>query len=613
MTRFIFVRLWSIIDRKEMRRNTMSLEDRRSVGQSLKLFVRRKRNIIEKPFLNPFNEDEYHVWIENVERAGKKKKNNKLGFRPLVSLLLDVRCVKGKDLKRSIDSVMLQKYDNLKLYVVMDASEAKRVERILNKYGNEKKVELIRCDKGEGVAQVFNKIIKNIRDGFCGFVSGGDLLARDAIPEMIEASGEGEEADLIYSDEDKINRRGERYDPHFKPDFSPDTLLGFNYIGHLTLVRAKMMHEVGDLNEKLRFAWDYDLYLRVCEKSKYIKHVSEILYHRNIGVRDAKMTALEDDENIKVIREALKRRGKKAEVRKSEGSDGYYDVVYDVKEESLVSIIIPIKDQAETTEVCLKSIYGKTEYKNYEVIIVNNRSEEDKTFKLLDKYQKKYKNFYVVDADMEFNYPAINNLAVKKARGKFVVLMNNDIEVISRDWLKRMVGFAIQSHVGAVGVELWYRDKKIQHAGVVLGLGASRVAGHAYHNLSEAEVKTYGRLYVPYNYSAVTAACLCIEKKKYDDVGGMGEELAVAFNDVDLNVKLLENGYYNVLLPMVKMFHDESKSRGLDVLPEKQERFIREMNLMKVKWKNVLLNDRFYNKNFSLDLSFMLKGKEKND
>lgn len=309
------------------------------------------------------------------------------------------------------------------------------------------------------------------------------------------------------------------------------------------------------------------------------------------------------DIGMTVIEEALKRRGINARVEKDEASTSYR-VVYELKKQPLVSILIPTKDYAETLETCLKSIYEKTTYKNYEIIVINNNSEEAETFDLFDKYKKKYKNFSVLDANIPFNYSKLNNMAAKKAKGEVLVLLNNDTEIITPEWLEILVGYAVQSHIGAVGPKLLYPDNTVQHAGVIMGLGG--VASHAYIGAARDEVGAYGRLRVPYNYAAVTGACLVVEKKKFEKVGGLEEKLTVAYNDIDFCMKLLGAGYVNVEVPMVELCHFESKSRGLDTAPEKKKRFDEEQDFMYKKWPEMIANDPYYNPNFSKRGWFML-------
>ena len=367
------------------------------------------------------------------------------------------------------------------------------------------------------------------------------------------------------------------------------------------------MIEVGGEETGLEGAQDYDLYLKIVEKTNNICHIPKILYHWRMVEGSTSMTIdnknYAKDNGKKAIENALKRRKINGSVVKDEKSS-YYIVNYDLKKEPLVSIIIPTRDYAETLETCLKSLFNLTSYKNYEVIVVNNNSEKEETFALFKKYQEKYKNFKVLDANYEFNYSKINNDAVKKCDGEYICLLNNDTEIISPDWLNVMVGYASQEHIGTVGPKLLYPDDTVQHAGIILGLGG--VASHAYIGSSKDDPGAYGRLRVPYDYAGVTAACLVVSKKKYLEVGGLQESLKVAYNDVDLNIKLLEKGYYNVCTPQVMLHHFESKSRGLDTTPEKLSRFYKEQNYMYEHWIKLIENDPFYNLNFSNRGWFML-------
>jgi GT2 family glycosyltransferase len=311
----------------------------------------------------------------------------------------------------------------------------------------------------------------------------------------------------------------------------------------------------------------------------------------------------------KAVEDALKRRKIKATVYVHDKVP-YYWIEYTLpKKKPLVSIIIPTRDYADITEACLKSVYEKTTYDNFEIILANNNSEKKETFELFKKYQKKYNNFKVIDINTEFNFSNINNVAIKESKGKYLILLNNDTTVITPNWIELMLGYAIQKHVGTVGVKLLYPDNTVQHAGVILGLGG--VASHAFLNSSRIDVGLYGRLSVPYDYSANTAACIMIDRSKYDEVNGLEENLKVAYNDIDFNLKLLKKGYYNVLLPMVELYHYESKSRGLDTTSEKYKRFLEEQSYMFNKWGELIKNDPFYNKNLSLKFCYMLDKKKK--
>jgi len=564
------------------------------------------------PLINPMNGAQYVAWLDDNKEDIKYKK---FSYSPLISVLIPVYNVKAEYLKECIESVLSQSYENFELCLVDDASTSEDTITLLKSYENNSKVKIKFRKKNGNISRATNDALEMAKGEFVALVDNDDLLNKDALYKVVEVLNKNKKLDLIYSDEDKIESKGNRCYPHFKPDFSPDTLLSLNYICHLVVARTKILKNIGGFAVGLEGAQDYDMLLRFTEKTKQIYHIPEVLYHWRMidGSTAQKLDnkSYASDKGKKAIESALQRRGLEANVKKDVAST-YYQVLYKIKQEPLVSIIIPTKDHADITEKCLKSVYEKTTYNNFEVILVNNRSEKKETFELFKQYKNKYNNFRVIDADMEFNYSKINNLAVSKANGEVIILLNNDTEIITPEWMTMLVGYATLPHVGAVGAKLLYPDNSIQHAGVILGLGG--VAGHAYIGEKRDALGLYGRLRVPYDYGAVTAACLCIEKKKFEEVKGLDEEkLKVAFNDIDFNIKLLEKGYYNVLLPMVELYHFESKSRGLDTAPEKRERFKKEVLSMQHKWGEKLTHDKFYNPNYSLDGAFMLDRKKKED
>ena len=475
--------------------------------------------------------------------------------------------------------------------------EGQKDERIKVKY---------RKENGH-ISRTTNDALEMAKGEFVALVDNDDELTEDALYCVAIALNENKTLDFIYSDEDKLDYRGNRYYPNFKPDYSPDTLMALNYICHLAVIRKKLVEEVGGFEVGLEGSQDHDLFLKIVEKTDKIYHIPKILYHWRI-VKGSTSETLDNKEYAiekgrLAVENALKRRNLSGTVT-TEQKCLHYIVDYDVKEEPLVSIIIPTKDYADITEQCLKSIYEKTDYKNYEIIVMNNNSEKKETFDLFDRYKKKYKNFRVIDANYEFNYSKINNDAVKNAKGDYICLLNNDTEVISSNWLTSMVGYASLPYIGAVGAKLLFPDNTIQHCGIILGLGGT--AGHIGVNLPEDDLLNFGRLLVPFDCSAVTAACLLVSKKKYLEVNGLEENLTVAFNDVDFNMKLLEKGYYNICLPQAKLYHYESKTRGYDTTSEKHKRFLKEKEYMFNKWEDKIKNDKFYNKNYSRNVPFNL-------
>lgn len=484
--------------------------------------------------------------------------------------------------------------------------------RLLNIKNKDKRIKVKYRSENGHISKTTNDALKMATGDFVALMDDDDLLTPDALYKVVSVLNKNKNLDLIYSDEDKLNPKGLYCDPNFKPDFSPDTLLSLNYICHLVVLRRKIVEEVGGFTVGLEGAQDHDLLLKVTEKTNKIYHIPEILYHWRMIEGSTSMTisnkSYATDKGKLAIENALARRNIKGTVEKDELST-YYRVYYTYEKEPKISIIIPTRDYVDILKTCIDSIYEKTNYKNYEIIIANNDSKEKKTLDFFDEYKKKYKNFKVVDCIMEFNYSRINNIAVEKATGEYIVLLNNDTEVITGDWLKIMVGYAMQKHIGAVGPKLLYPDETVQHGGVILGLGG--VASHAYIGATRDDFGMYGRLRVPYNYSACTAACLMIKKTKFLEVGGLEENLKVAYNDIDFNIKLLEKGYYNVFLPNVELLHYESKSRGLDTTSEKYKRFQLEEKYMYDKWKSKLTEDRFYNPNFSKKGWFMLDKADK--
>ena len=396
-----------------------------------------------------------------------------------------------------------------------------------------------------------------------------------------------EDYDLIYFDNDSIIN--EKYtNPIFKPNWSIDTLMGVNYVGNCFIIKTELLK-----NLKIKEFNLYYILLKLRKLDVKVKHIDKILYHDKGSIKNEYDTVLKyiNEENIKadIIR----------------NNDGITNtVIYKVENNPLVSIIIPTKDHADILDQCLKSIYEKSTYKNYEIIVIDNNSSEKETFDLLKEYDKK-DNFKYKRIECEFNFSYLNNEAVKISKGDYILMLNNDIEVISPNWLEVMLGYAMQSNVGTVGVKLIFPDETLQHAGIIMGKGG--LAGHAHYAKPRNFISTQYELKVPYDYSACTAACLMVDKKKYNEVNGLEENLKVAFNDVDFNLKLLDHGYNNVFLPNVELYHYESKSRGLDTTPEKQKRFIQEWSYITEHWQKYIDEDKYYNNNFAKNVDYMLK------
>lgn len=419
------------------------------------------------------------------------------------------------------------------------------------------------------------------------------LLIDDTLLNQFSKVLSKEDCDYIYCDHEIVDEAHRPKRPVFKGDFSYDTLRSFNYMGPLIAVRRGFVESVSaDQPFSL-----YDLLLRLSEVKARPHHIAECLYHQ-----------INEDVDLEADGRALnasfERQGIMAALVADQQAHGHR-VQYLLAQRPLVSIIIPTKDHSDILQTCLHSIYSKSSYENFEVVVMDNNSFEAKTAQLFEKYESKHENFRVIKADFPFNYSKINNLGVAHARGEFLILLNNDTEVLSSDWIEKMLGFAQQDHVGAVGAKLLFPDHTIQHAGIVTGVGG--LANHVYLSARDDDIGIDGRLRLPYNYVGVTAACLMVQKNKYKSVGGLDEALTVAFNDVDFNLKLVDMGLFNVLLPEVKLIHAESRSRGKDVGAQRIQRFRTEHEIMLSKWGRYRLeNDVFYNKNFSKFVPYLL-------
>ncbi len=555
-------------------------------------------------YLNPMTQKDYMLWLEKQSNRDEKIKN--FSYNPKISIVIPVYNVNRQLLSECIDSILKQTYTNFEICLADDKSTNQETIDTLKEYErNDKRIKVVYRKENGHISKATNSAIKIATGEFIALMDNDDVLSLNALYEVVKFLNKNKKLDMIYSDEDKLDMNGNFRDPHFKSDFAPDTLLSSNYICHFCVLRKSIVDEIGGFRVGYEGSQDHDLFLRFTEKTTNIAHIPKILYHWRMipgstaATINSKSYALERGK--KAVEDALKRRKIKGNV--SIKYD-HYVIEYTYDKEPSISIIIPTKNHADDTEICLKSIFEKTNYKNYEVVLVNNDSNEKALFNLIDKYKNKYKNFRVVDANMPFNYSKINNIAVETCKSDYIVLLNNDTELITNDWLKIMVGYAMQKHIGTVGVKLLYTDNTVQHAGVVLGVGG--IANHAFIGEKADSIGLYARLVLPHNYSANTAACLMISRDKYNEVGGLEEELMVAYNDIDLNLKLLQKGYYNIFVPQVELYHYESKSRGLDTTKEKYKRFMKEQYYMYDKWKKIIDNDPFYNTNFSKTHTFLL-------
>lgn len=510
----------------------------------------------------------YETWIKELE--SEETYDEVFSYRPKISVVIPVYNVLDKHLVPCIESVINQIYDNWELCLADDNSSWSNVRETLKKYESNEKIKIVYRKENGHISKATNSAIEIATGEYIAFMDCDDVIRPNALYEVVKKLNEDKEIDFIYSDEDKIDDDGRnRHMPHFKPDWSPDTFMSHMYTSHLGVYRKSIVDEIGGLRPGFEGAQDYDFTLRFTEKTDRIAHIPKVLYHWRVreestaGDIGAKPYILEATTKSK--EDALKRRGIAG---KLELVDEIYQyrVNYDVKDNPLVSIIIPSKDNYDILERCIYSLTSITEYKNYEIILIDNGSSE-KNKQLYEKLADKYDIKYVYEKK-EFNFSDMCNSGVANAEGEYYLFLNDDIEIINEKWLTRMLGHAQLSHIGAVGAKLLYPDGKyIQHDGVI---NLKNGPVHALSGLSDRYIHYFGRNRLEYNYLAVTAACLLVEAGKFKKIGGFDVSLAVTYNDVDLCFKLVEAGYYNVVRNDAVLLHHESVSRGNDLEDEKK-------------------------------------------
>lgn len=550
---------------------------------------------------------DYAEWInrhENIDLKSQQEQSKKFDYRPLISIAMPVYNVEIKWLEKCIDSVINQTYDNWELCISDDASTDPKIKKCLEAYEQkEPRIKVVFRKENGHISLATNSALEIATGEFVALLDNDDELSPHALFEVVKVLNERSELDMIYSDEDKIDAEGNRFDPHFKADWSPDTLMGNNYISHLGVYRSNIVKSLGGFRKGYEGSQDYDLVLRVTEQipEDHIYHIDKVLYHwRTIPGSTASSGEAKSyiyDSGVKALTDALNRRGIKGTVHPGLIS-GFYEVTYEVLQEELVSVIIPTKNGYDDLKLCVDSIIEKTSYPNYEIIIADNGSTDPKMQELFAEYKKQLDERFIVELiDIPFNYSRINNLAAKKASGKYLLFLNNDTEVIEPNWMTTMVSYAQFDRIGCVGAKLYYPDDTTQHAGVLVGIGG--VAGHALNNYDRTHCGYFGRLVIDVNYLAVTAACMMVKAADFKAVNGFDETLEVAFNDVDLCLKIYELGRYNVYAHQVELYHFESKSRGYEDTPEKQKRFAGEIKKMQDKWPAYIAHDPFYNDNLT--------------
>lgn len=547
----------------------------------------------------------YQLWREKNEPDEKQleeQRKKQFKINPKISLVVPMYNTPLRFFEELVDCLIDQTYANWELCLADGSPEEnKELKKILEK---DNRIQYQFLNENKGISGNTNEALKLATGDFIALLDHDDLLPVFCLYEIVKCINENPEVEFIYTDEDKIEGEKEnRKDPYFKPDFSIDTLRANNYITHLSVFKKELMDKLGGFKEEYNGAQDFDIIIRATENTNHIVHIPKVLYHWRIHpdstamVSDAKPYAYEA--GIKVIEDHLQRQGLKAKVSHGGDIKGIYEVQYEIEGNPKVSIVIPNKDSINLLKDCIQSILKITTYENYEILIIENNSQESKTFEYYETIQKNGKIKVITYPEKGFNYSKIVNFGVKNSDADYVLQLNSDTEILTANWLEKFIGLAQREDVGAVGARLYYEDKSIQHAGIVVGIG--NLAANMLTGLPYGIHAYFGKDCLIQNMSAVTGACLFARRSIYEEIGYMDEEdFKVAFNDVDFCLKIREKGYKVIYNPYIELMHYESKTRGYEDTPEKKERFERESNRFREKWKEVLeKGDPYYNVNLS--------------
>ena len=597
----------NVISEQSLPLNPALIAARKFLKESKAQYVSTKKSLIWlKKKLTGNEYADYDTWLR-IMRVSRQElfeqRKTKFSYAPKFSVVVPLYHTPAKFLKDLVRSMMYQSYANWELCLVNASPEDVHLTSLLENWAmRDKRIRVIRLEKNLGIAQNTNAGIAASTGEFIAFLDHDDFLEPDALFCYADALNKDKTIDVFYSDEDKTDEHAAHYFyPHFKSDFNIDLLHANNYMCHFLAVRKSLVDTVGGLNEKFDGAQDYDFVLRLTENTKKIYHCPRILYHWRCSNQSTAANQGNKMYAIHAGKAALNAHYKRIgwNARAQEGAvDGWYQTKFTLKEEPLVSILIPNKDHTDDLDVCLNSFFERADYQNYEFIIIENNSVLPETFAYYEKIEKEHDNVKVVYWEAGFNYSAINNFGFKFAKGDYIMLLNNDVELITPDIFQSMLGFCMRPEVGIVGAKLLYNDHTVQHAGVLVGAGG--LADHVFKGIHEDDPGYMGRAISSQDVSAVTAACLLVKRSVYEEVGGLEDEFQVAFNDVDFCLKVRKAGYLIVYDADVKLFHYESKSRGMEDTTERFIRFGNEMMLLNSKW-DILSTfvDPYYNPNFS--------------
>jgi glycosyltransferase involved in cell wall biosynthesis len=554
--------------------------------------------------------DAYELWLQthaltDERRAQLRAAVDALTYRPTFSILTPTYNTDERWLRAVIESVQAQVYPDWELCLADDASTAPHVRRVIEEYqAKDPRLKAVWREQNGHIAAASNSALSIATGEFVATLDHDDVLTPDALYEAARLLNTHRDADMIYSDEDKISEDGVRHAPYFKPDWSPDLFLAQMYTAHFAVYRRTSVNAIGGFRLGFEGAQDYDLVLRFTEKTARIYHIPTVLYSwRRVAGSTAQHSSAKHyayTAGQRAMEEALARRGRPATIEPVEGFVGHWRVRWQLAGTPRISIVICTRDRRDLLGKCLTSIFERSSYKNFEVIVVDNGSRSPKTFALLNQWREhEPERFKWETHNIPFNFHKLNNFGASLARGEILIFLNNDIEVITPHWLEELAAQAQRPEIGAVGALLLYPNNTIQHAGIILGI--NNWAGHSHKTFPADTPGNGGRLLGPSNCSAVTGACLMMRRELFEALGCFDENLEIACGDVELCLKAIETGHYNVVVPHVRLYHHESATRGYEDTPEKLARFEREAAYVKNRWPQMFARDPFYNPNLTRD------------
>jgi O-antigen biosynthesis protein len=551
----------------------------------------------------------YGDWVREYgtasehELAGMRQQAQRFTHQPLVSFITPVYNTPEPFLRAMIESVLAQAYPRWQLCMADDASTAPHVRTVLEEYAaRDPRIKLAWREKNGHISAASNSALQLATGDFVALLDHDDAVPPDALYWVVKEINEHPDVALLYSDEDKLDFEGARTLPYFKCDWNYDLFLSHNLITHLGVYRADIVRDIGGFREGFEGAQDYDLALRFIERiqPRQIRHIPRVLYHWRMLAGSTSVGAAEKgyaaERARMAVQQHLDRTGVNAAAQ-TVPELAVQRVRYRLPQPSAIaSILIPTRNGLKLVRQCVESIRAKTTYSPYEIVLVDNGSNDAAALRYFDELAANG-TIRLLKDPRPFNFSRLNNEAAREAQGQYLVFLNNDIEVITPEWLGEMVSHAQRPEIGAVGAKLWYPDDTVQHAGLVLVAG---LAAHAHYKRKRGDHGYFSRASLTQSLSAVTAACMCIRREVFDRVGGFDETLAVAFNDVDLCLRIHAAGYRNLYTPYAELYHHESASRGYEDTPEKMQRFQSEADILRARWMPVLMNDPYYNPNLTL-------------